>query len=317
MKHLFNEIVEQALKHHCSDIHLDIMQVTNISYRFQGQIYFSKQLNLDEGLKLFNYIIFKANMDIVNKNKVSSGALSYSYLDRDIYLRISIIPTFECDSMVIRILNNHRHIALKQLSIFTNHHKILNKIVTLNSGLVIFTGKTGSGKTTTLYALLEAIYKQTKKKIITLEDPIERHIEGLLQIYVNNDQTSFFDILKQVLRHDPDIIVIGEIRDANDLKLAVQASLSGHLVLTSMHAINSIFAINRLIELGINQSDLKATIQYISYQELYYNQQEVYTIYEFINNQQLIEYLTNQEVKYFKINDYITSLTNLNLKRGK
>lgn len=304
MKRIFNKIILDALKNQCSDIHIDIDEECVIKIRKKGVIYSYDYLEYETGRKLINYIYYKANLDILNVSALATGKIHFNNNENDISLRVSTLPSIDQSSIVIRILNNHDEIDINKLSIIDAQCNIIKSIAKLKNGLVILTGKTGSGKTTTLYALLEYINTVNSKKIITLEDPIERKINNTLQVNVNQDIISFFDVLKQVLRHDPDIIVIGEIRDYNDLKLAIQAALSGHLVITTMHAISALFAINRIQELDIYKNDLIATIKLISYQEIIYTEDNTSSIYEFISNKEVCEYLEHNKLEYKNVSYY-------------
>lgn len=307
IKAIFEKIINYAIDNECSDIHIDLEEDLNclIRVRVLGSMENISELSNEYGHKLINYILFKAKFDVVNKQALQTKTIKYQYLDYEYFLRVSLVFTSKQKSIVIRITNNHKLVNIKQLTPIIDSQKMLLNILKLKNGLVIFTGKTGSGKTTSLYALLTELIKDTKLNIITLEDPIERVIDGAFQVNVNKEIYSYFDVLKQVLRHDPDIIVIGELRDEMDLKLTVQAALSGHLVLTTMHAINALFAINRLRELDINISDLKACIRLITYQELFYiEDKQPFSLYEFINQQQLNNYLNNNNLNYLKINDH-------------
>lgn len=321
MEKLFNKIVIYAIEHNSSDIHIDFTKnkQCQICLRILGKINKVGKIELENALKLVNYILFKSNIDIINQQTLHTGIINFEYNNKIIYLRVSVVYALNNKSIVIRLLNNHQKVSLNNLSLINNNIEDLNKILELKNGLVIFSGKTGSGKTTTLYAIIEELNKISKKKIVSIEDPVERELDDILQISINQEQTSYFKVLKQVLRHDPDVIVIGEIRDENDLKLVVQAALSGHLVLTSMHSMSALFAINRLLELNINVSDLKSCLKLISYQELfYYKANKVFSLFEFINNDELINYLNNKEIKYLKIEDYKNALKKeLNFSEGK
>lgn len=321
LEKLFNKIVIYAIEHNSSDIHIDFTKnkQCQICLRILGKINKVGKIELENALKLVNYILFKSNIDIINQQTLHTGIINFEYNNKIIYLRVSVVYALNNKSIVIRLLNNHQKVSLNNLSLINNNIEDLNKILELKNGLVIFSGKTGSGKTTTLYAIIEELNKISKKKIVSIEDPVERELDDILQISINQEQTSYFKVLKQVLRHDPDVIVIGEIRDENDLKLVVQAALSGHLVLTSMHSMSALFAINRLLELNINVSDLKSCLKLISYQELfYYKANKVFSLFEFINNDELINYLNNKEIKYLKIEDYKNALKKeLNFSEGK
>ena len=307
MEEIFNELINFAIKKNATDIHLEAKkrESCQVSMRVKGKVTQLFEYDSKEAAKLINYIIYRANLDIVDNQTIHTGMIRYQQGEKNIFLRVSVLFAQYSKGIVIRILNNHQAISLTNLSLINNNLAQLKKIITFNNGLVIFTGKTGAGKTTTLYAIIDEIKKNSNKKIISIEEPIEREIKDILQISINSDVITYFDVLKQVLRHDPDIIVIGEIRDERDLKLAVQAALSGHLVLTSMHSINALFAVNRLQELKISPSDLRACVKLIAYQELCYSKTlQPFCLYEFIDNQQLNNYLNNQQLNYHQINDY-------------
>lgn len=311
IKVIFEKIINYAIKIEGSDIHIDLEDEANclIKVRRFGSMENISELGNKHGHKLINYILFKAKFDVVNKQALQTKTIKYLFEDYEYFLRVSLVFTSKQKSIVIRITNNHKLINIKQLTPIKESQLKLEDILNMKNGLVIFTGKTGSGKTTSLYALVSELIKDTKLKVITLEDPIERVISGAFQVNVNKDIYSYFDVLKQVLRHDPDIIIIGELRDALDLKLTIQAALSGHLVLTTMHAINALFAINRLLELDINLSDLKACLKLIAYQELFYTKNyDSFSLYEFIDHQQINEYLNNKDINYLDINYYKQSL---------
>lgn len=311
MENLFNKIIDYAIKNKSSDIHLDFNKKSNCSIflRVYGKINKIGELNEDNSNKLVNFILYKANLDIINQQTLHTGIINYLSKNKVINLRISVVYGVNTKSIVIRILNNHQKISIKNLSYIKNNIDELEKILNYKNGLVIISGKTGSGKTTTLYAIIEQLIKDTKKKIVSIEDPVEREIDNVLQININQDNISYFKVLKQVLRHDPDIIVIGEIRDENDLKLVIQAALSGHLVITTMHSMSALLAINRLLELNINKQDLISCLKLITYQEIFYNENnKPFSIYEFISNIQIKQYINKNEIKYLKISDYKKSL---------
>lgn len=307
MEHLFNKIIDYAIKYKSSDIHLDFNKNNScdIFLRVLGRINRVGELDETNANKLVNYILYKANLDIINQQTLHTGIIRYEFDNKIINLRISVVYAINTKSIVIRLLNNHQKILLKDLSYIKNNISDLNKILNFKNGLVIISGKTGSGKTTTLYAIIEYLNKNFKKKIVSIEDPVEREINNILQISINQDNTSYFKVLKQVLRHDPDIIIIGEIRDEKDLKLVVQAALSGHLVLTTMHSMSAPLAINRLLELNINTSDLISCLKLITYQEIFYTKKsKPFSIYEFIKSNQISNYIEKRKIDYIKINDY-------------
>ncbi|MDR1782606.1 MAG: Flp pilus assembly complex ATPase component TadA [Bacilli bacterium] len=307
MNKLFSYFIKYAINNYCSDLHFDIInnEYCIVAARKLGNVLEIERLSFMIANKLFNYISYIANIDIINQQTLHTGTCKYLFNNKTYYLRVSVLYSISSKSIVIRILNNHQQIDLNNLAIIESNITFLKNILDYKNGLVVLTGKTGAGKTTTLYAILEKLVKKENKKIISLEDPIEREIKGILQINVNSDVISYFDVLKQVLRHDPDIIIIGEIRDEKELKLAIQSALSGHLVITTMHAINAKYAINRLLELKVNILDLKACLRLISYQELIYlDNNNIKSIYEFIDENKINDFIDNKDIDYHNISYY-------------
>lgn len=211
---------------------------------------------------------FLAGMDIGERRKAQSGSLQMKVRGLTVNLRISTLPTLYQESLVIRILPMEKVKPLERLSLFQSHARLLASLMLASNGLIILTGPTGSGKSTTLYSMLEEA-KRLKRKIITLEDPIERKSEGFLQVQINEKAGMNYNSgLKAVLRHDPDVIMVGEIRDDLTAQAAVRASLTGHLVLTSMHTKNAKGALYRLRDLGVSVQDLKQSLTAVVAQRL-------------------------------------------------
>ena len=181
------------------------------------------------------------------------GRMSVFADNKNIDFRVSIVPTATGQSVVLRIFDNKNDLfSLEDLGFSESAFTILNKSIFLPYGMVLVTGPTGSGKTTTLHAILNKMDKE-HLKIITIEDPVEKEIPGVDQIQVNNEIGLTFDsILRRVLRQDPDVILIGEIRDKETAELAVRAALTGHLILSTLHTNDSFSAITRLKNLGID-----------------------------------------------------------------
>ena len=208
-------------------------------------------------------------MDIGERRRPQNGALTVVNNAITISLRLSTLPTSYQESLVIRILPENSYHPLSQLSLFPQTTKKLFSLLKHSHGLIIFTGPTGSGKTTTLYSLLHETKKVFNRNIISLEDPIEKKSKDVLQVQVNEKAgITYASGLKAILRHDPDIIMVGEIRDAETAKIAVRASLTGHLVLTTMHTRDSKGAIYRLLEFGVSLQEIEQTLIAIAAQRL-------------------------------------------------
>lgn len=211
---------------------------------------------------VINYLKFSSDMDISEHRRPQVGARSFSYRQQQLNLRLSTVGNFSNqESLVIRLLyplksNTSPTLLRKQWS------KVMNR-----RGLILFSGPTGSGKTTSMYQLTKQY--AAKKIVLTIEDPIEIIEPSFLQIQVNNQaQMSYADLIKTSLRHRPDVLILGEIRDETTARMALRAALSGHLVLSTVHARNKYAVIGRMMELGISQSEMYSVLNCVVYQRL-------------------------------------------------
>jgi len=271
MEKLFDEIFIKSLSFNASDIHFSDSKQGIIQVRSNGKMIDLLSLDISLYKRLMNYIKFLANIDLNYKFKPQTGSFHYSYNNKVYSIRTSFMPSMHGESMVVRILNNHQQLSIEDLSYYPSVLKQLKMLTSKNNGLIIVCGKTGSGKSTTLYTILDSIYQQTHKNIITVEDPIEIYNQHFIQIQLNETMgITFNDTLKQILRHDPDVIMIGEIRDAISAQIALTMALTGHLTLTTLHANNCENAITRLLNLGINKDDLKECLIGVISQRMYY-----------------------------------------------
>lgn len=301
MDDLFEEIMIAAIRLQTSDIHILLKDKCYINYRIHGQIIPHTFLNLDTGKKLINFLRYKANIDINFRLKPQTGHFVYLHQARKIYVRLSSLPGQNIDSLVIRLLYQDSTFELRHLTPLKDiiHH--LNKIILQHSGLFIISGPTGSGKSTTLYTLLDEIQKKNRKNIITIEDPIEVYKDYCLQIQLNNNLgINYHDTLKQILRHDPDVIMIGEIRDETTAKLAITCALTGHLVLTTIHAGNAITTIKRLLNLNITKLDLEDILIGVMSQRMIYSNKtnKPIVLAEFLEKEKIKQYLNDSDIIY-------------------
>ena len=237
MDELFEKIIYHALSHHATDIHMKLDQKLEIQFRVLGKLEHYICYDFDIGQKMINYIKYKSFINVNYKLVPQTGAFHY-FIDNHIYfLRVSLLPGEHFESIVIRILNNHEPLTINELSLVKGFSVFLASICRQTSGLFLVSGATGSGKSTTLYAMLDRLIEMGGKNIVTLEDPIEMIKEHCLQIEMNEDLgINYHDSLRQILRHDPDVIMIGEIRDEKTAALAITCALTGHLVLSNIHA---------------------------------------------------------------------------------
>ena len=210
-------------------------------------------------------------------------------------------------------------LSLENISKDIHVYQFLKQIVQKDSGLFVISGATGSGKSTTLYAILDAINKMYKKNIITLEDPIEINKDYCLQIEIDDRKgISYHESLKQILRHDPDVIMVGEVRDEKTAQLALTCALTGHLVLTTIHASNCINTIKRLENLNISSLDLEDVLLGIMTQKMRFNEKkEVFILSEYIDQKNLLKYFDRKKIDYYDFSKAACTLKNVGVLNEK
>lgn len=306
MKELLESLILDAIKKQVSDIHFQLDTKLCIFFREMNGIKEIKKL-YDESI--FEYLKYISNLDISGSFSSQSGAFHLEILGKIYYFRFSYIQHLSRQSGVLRILNNHPTLQLKDLSQEKEVIKIFKSWCKKRVGFIIFSGPTGSGKTTTLHVLLEEIAKNNKLKIITLEDPIEIYSNSYLQMQINEKVNfTYQEGIKHLLRQDPDVIMIGEIRDEITAKMAFRAALSGHMVFTTIHAKTASEALKRFVEFGIDKDEIYSTLTGVVNQRLFKrkNKKEKLVIYEILNEQDIKNAL--QGIKpQFDISDKIRS----------
>ena len=301
MEELFDKVIYRALKRKATDIHLILRETLIINFRIFGEIIHYDTLDNEIGSMLMNYIKYKSLINMNYKYLPQTGDFSISMNKKEYDLRISFLPSLDFESIVIRILNNHEPITLEKLSYQEDVKIFLYDLIHKESGLFLISGATGSGKSTTLYTLIDEITKHQNKNIITIEDPIEMRKQDCLQIELNEKLGITYDqTLKQILRHDPDIIMIGEIRDQNTAKIAITCALTGHLVLTTIHASNAALALKRMLNLGVDKVDLEDIMIGSLSQRIRFDNtnQKVIILSEFMNSFQIKTYLKDDILNY-------------------
>lgn len=256
---LSDHLLAKAIHVKASDIHFEPnLQKTHIYFRVHGIRKFYKKIKKEDYHLLLAYYKFTSGMDIGNTRIPQNGTITFHHQSKSFHLRLSTLPVHSQESLAIRILPQEEHLSLKQLFIFPKQIKKLRKWISKRFGLIIISGPTGSGKTTTLYALLEDIVKSKSYQMITLEDPIEKKLDHILQVQINKEAgMSYSTGLKAALRHDPDLIMVGEIRDQETAHFALKAALTGHLVLSTLHAKDAIGTVHRLLDMGLKEVDLR------------------------------------------------------------
>ena len=268
---IFDELINTAINNNASDLHIEAFEKTlKTRYRIDGQL-------VELGNAPPNYISdmlisrvkIIGNLNVAEKRLPQDGRATIFVTGRQIDLRISSIPTINGESLVLRLLDpGNSPKNLNALNTNGENISLLRKLLNNRSGMILTTGPTGSGKTTTLYAMLNEINLRSHK-IITLEDPIEYRLDGVNQIQVNPSiGLHFSNLLRSVLRQDPDTIMVGEIRDVETARLAIQAALTGHLVISSLHTNTALGAVTRLIDMGIEPFLISAAVKGVIGQRL-------------------------------------------------
>lgn len=265
------QLLQEALALDSTDIHfIPRKHGYIVQVRSQGQLLPHHEFSLREGERLISHFKFMASMDIGEKRKPQSGSFQLEVANFLVSLRISTLPTaLSKESLVIRLLPQQSVPDLLQLSLFPGAAKKLLALLSHSHGLIIFTGPTGSGKTTTLYSLIQHSASSHQRNVITLEDPVEKQNDQWLQVQVNEKAgVTYSTGLKAILRHDPDVIMVGEIRDEETARIAIRAALTGHLVLTTLHTRDAKGAIFRLLEFGLKWHEIQQTLIGVTAQRL-------------------------------------------------
>lgn len=247
----FNTIIEGALLENASDVHIEPFEdETRVRYRIDGSLQLVNRCSPKLHESLVSRIKVQSGMDITIKTVSQDGKISMA--GGDIDLRISTLPIIHGEKVVIRILDKREGItSLEDLGYERRDYAILESSISLPYGLIIITGPTGSGKTTTLYSLLDKV-RSEDVNIVTIEDPPEQQFKGVNQVAINEKKgITFAGVLRSILRQDPDIIMVGEIRDSETAALATKAALTGHLVLSTLHTNDACATINRLLDMGV------------------------------------------------------------------
>ena len=266
----FKDILSKAICKDASDIHIEPFEdEVIIRFRVDGEL--SKMLTI--AIESYSFLITVIKLDsginITEKRLPQDGRMDIEIEDVKVDIRTSTIPTIYGEKIVLRILNRQALIKDKsELGFSEQAIEKIENIINKKSGILLITGSTGSGKTTTVYSILKELLN-SNKNIMTIEDPVEYKIKGINQIQVNDKIGLTFDVgLKSILRQDPDIIMVGEIRDTETANTAIRAASTGHLVISTMHTNNTISSINRLIEMDIPAYLISSTLIGIISQKL-------------------------------------------------
>lgn len=265
-----NNIFIDGINLNASDIHIETYNdYFRIRYRIDGILIEKGKYKIQDIAPLISRIKILCNLDITEKRIPQDGRVDGLYKGRELDFRVSVVPTYFGEKLVIRILYKETaQKTLEELGFKKEYYLKLFEIIKRKSGMLIISGPMGSGKTTSMYAILNEI-NGVEKNITTIEDPIEYTLEGINQIQCKNDiGLDFSTILKSILRQDSDVIMIGEIRDRETAEIAIKASLTGHLIISTLHTKNAISAIKRLMGLGIEPYMISAGLKGIQNQRL-------------------------------------------------
>ena len=270
VKKLLNLVLLQAIRDKASDIHFEPFENEyKMRYRIDGVLYEMVPPPKYIAAALSSRIKVMADLDIAERRMPQDGRISLTVRDNPIDLRVSVLPTMFGESVVLRVLDRaHASFDLGELGLQPQDHDLVRKLIRKPNGIIIVTGPTGCGKTTTLYSALNEL-NDIETKIITTEDPVEYDVDGLVQVQMKPDiGLTFARCLRSILRQDPDIILVGEIRDLETAEIAAQASLTGHVVFTTLHTNDAPSSVARLLDLGVEPFLITATVEGIVAQRL-------------------------------------------------
>ena len=267
-----NQVLVEAIERRATDVHIEPFEKRlRVRYRVDGVL---QETTLPAEVQRFQAAIVSrlkilSHLDIAEKRLPQDGRIKVRVAGREVDVRVSVIPMLYGEAVVLRLLDrSNTLIGLEGLGMAGDDMNVYARVLGLPHGIVLITGPTGSGKTTTLYASLARI-NDVERKIITIEDPIEYHLEGVNQIQVDTRTgLTFARGLRAVLRHDPDVVLVGEVRDRETADIAVQASLTGHLVFSTLHTNDAPGAITRLIDMGVEPYLVASSLEMVVAQRL-------------------------------------------------
>lgn len=297
-----NTLIFNAVSSNASDIHIEPSKInTKIRMRIDGQLIDKMEINIAAHNSIVTRIKIMAKMDISEKRVPQDGRIEIQENGKTIDLRVSSIPTVFGEKIVIRVLGGMGNLlGISNLGLSAQNSNIFNKIIKSPNGIILVCGPTGSGKTTTLYSILKEVNKSTVN-IITIEDPVEYRLDGISQVQVNNKTgLTFANGLRSILRQDPDIIMLGEIRDTETAEIAVKSAITGHLVLSTIHTNSAAGTIPRLIDMNIEPFLLSSAIVGVIAQRLV-KRLCPKCKFEYTSNEEEMEYLgIDKPIKLYK-----------------
>lgn len=278
------KLVVTAAEESVSDIHFKPdREKVEIYFRIKGSIIFQQEINHRDYKQIIRFVKYKSKLDIGLSRSPQDGSYIQNLNEKEIYIRVSVIPLIYSESIVIRLLYNQEQSTTFDIAYYPSDLEAIYKQIIKATGLFIFTGPTGSGKSTSMYTLLKRAAKEEHKKIICIEDPVEVINEEFTQIQINEQAgLTYSSCLRAALRHDPDIIMIGEIRDEETAKSVFRASLTGHTVISTMHTKNKYGVIERFLDFDFKQSEISSVLMGISNQRLLISKKRLKALYDYV-----------------------------------
>ena len=267
---LVNMILTQAVRAGASDVHIEPFRETlRVRFRLDGVLYNKHTFTKKFHAAIVSRIKIMAKLNIAEKRLPQDGRIPTTLGGREVDLRVSTLPTSHGERIVMRLLEKSTNVlGLNELGLCSSDLELLHKLTRISHGIILVTGPTGSGKTTSLYAALSAI-NSPDKNIMTIEDPVEYQLEGIGQIQVNTKTgLTFSEGLRSIVRQDPDVILIGEIRDKETADIAIQSALTGHLVFSTLHTNDAPSAVTRLMDMGVEPFLLSSVLRAVVAQRL-------------------------------------------------
>lgn len=267
---LLNATFIKGIRSGASDIHFEPnSKNVKVRFRIDGHLHDVDGITIGSYQQLISRVKVIGKMNVSERRLPQDGRVRLRIGAKEIDLRISTIPTVFGERLVLRILDkSNRLVNLEELGLIEDDYKLIEKLIKKPHGLILVTGPTGAGKSTTLYSIVQKI-KSPEKNIITIEDPVEYQIDGISQIQVKPKiDLTFANGLRSILRQDPDVIMIGEIRDLETAEIAIHASMTGHLVLSTLHTNDAPSSVIRLIDLGVQNFLVSSSLECVIAQRL-------------------------------------------------
>lgn len=300
MKQKLIDLLQLANEHNASDIHF-ILSKNRLDIQFRTAFGMEKVHQDIWTPAFFEYIKFVAGFDLTNPYCPQSGQFVFDLNTKEIYCRFSVIVNKNVQTGVLRLLKTNPSMKINELTSNGSHQSFLESLTQCRQGLIISSGPTNSGKTTTLHAILHSIACKHQYNVVSLEDPIEIEDPLYLQLQINEAIGFTYEKgIEELLRHDPDVILIGETRNAYTAKMVIRAALTGHLVFTTLHAKNGLESIQRLLDFGIQEYELKTVLTAIISQRLYMTNRKdrKECIYEILTKKDLEYVLANKQYPF-------------------